>query len=180
MNLMKAKSMFIALLIVASFVGFTSFTTESKAKSTETSLYNVALVSHTQTGSNFEYTWSVTNPNPGNGSNGTIQNLSHWSLAISEVVELQDIVAVEYSYNGTTWYSLPIVYAIDKSQDCLTTKVLKFDAGTSGSEPTYYRVVMNQDYVEGTTTANFKSGTKTGCYNASVPGMSTEQEAPIR
>jgi len=63
---------------------------------------------------------------------------------------------------------------IDKSQDCYTGAVLKFDHGTVGSDPTYYKLVLNAAFSQTVTLANFKSGRFTGCYNGFVasPGAS--------
>jgi hypothetical protein len=135
--------------------------------------YNAQLVSTQGTGANYEWVWTVTNPNPGNGTNGTLQNLSHWSLAISDRITLNDIVEVAYSTDGQTWISLPVSLAIDKSQECYLGTVLKFDYGTSGGAPTWYKLVVNKDFPTGYSTANFKSGSKTGCYNSDVMGIGT-------
>src|SRR5262245_36597027 len=42
--------------------------------------YDIALESMNPVGSNWEWIWTVTNVNPGNGNNGTVQNLSHWGM----------------------------------------------------------------------------------------------------
>ena len=49
--------------------------------------------------------------------------------------------------------------------------VLKFDHGTSGTAPTYYKLVVNRDLPIGYSTTNFKSGQRTGCYNGTVLGI---------
>jgi hypothetical protein len=169
-RLMKLTFTFFACLIITGSFGILSFRPETKSKMTAGE-YNAQLISSQQAGTNYEWVWSVTNPNPGNGTNGTLQNLSHWSLAISDLVALQDIVSVAYSTDGINWVSLPVSFAIDKSQECYRGTVLKFDHGTSGSEPMYYQLVLNKDFTTGYTTANFKSGNTTGCYNGTVLGI---------
>jgi hypothetical protein len=166
---MKSAFTFFTCLIIAG-IGILSFrpATESKPTANE---YNAQLISTQQVGTNYEWVWSVTNPNPGNGTNGTMQDLSHWSLAISNLVSLQDIVSVAYSTDGINWISLPVSFAIDKSQECYQGTVLKFDHGTTGGDPMYYQLVVNKEFTTGYTTANFKSGSKTGCYNGAVLGI---------
>jgi hypothetical protein len=138
-----------------------------------TNTYDAQLVSTTPAGTNYEWVWSVTNHNFGNGTDGTLQNLSHWSLAISDMVTLQDLVSVWYSNDGVNWNPLPVSFAIDKSQECYMGTVLKFDYGTTGSNTTYYKLVVNKEFPSGYTLANFKSGQRTGCYNGTVMGIGT-------
>jgi hypothetical protein len=169
---MKLRStVLFASLLTAGAIGIMSFKpVNSQRKITTAATYDAQHISTVQAGSNYVWTWSVTNPNPGNGNNGTLQNLSHWSLAISDVMSRDNIVSVAYSNDGINWVSMPVSYAIDKSQSCYAGTVLKFDHGTTGSAPTYYQLVVNQDFSAGTTTANFKSGANTGCYNGTVEG----------
>lgn len=159
--------------VAVGYVGLSSFTKQPVSKKFVNE-YNAQLVSHQQTGSTYEWVWTVTNPNPGNGLNGTMQNLSHWSLAISDLVSLQDIVSVSYSTDGINYMPLPVALAIDKSQECYRGTVLKFDQGTTGSAPTYYKLELNRDFGTGYTMANFKSGSKTGCYNGTVVGLAPD------
>jgi hypothetical protein len=164
----------LSLLAVSAlcYVGFTSFTNKT-AEKTLSDEYLAQLVSTTQVGSNYEWQWTVTNLNPGDGSGETMQDLSHWSLAISDLVTLQDIVSVQYSLDGTTWINLPVSLAIDKSQVCYPGPVLKFDFGTKGGAPTHYKLTVNKFFTQGLTTSNFKSGKITGCYNGTVDGIGT-------
>src|SRR5687768_1301130 len=82
--------------------------------------YDATLISPShQVGNHYEWIWTVSNPSPGSGSDGTtLQNLSHWSMAISDVINLSNIVSVSYSMDATNWVELPVSLAIDKSQDC--------------------------------------------------------------
>jgi hypothetical protein len=162
---------FLMLFAFVGYFGMTSFKPATVNSSLFVGEYDAQFVSTQPTGANYEWVWSVTNPNPGNGTNGTMQNLSHWSLAISDMITVNDIVSVAYSTDGINWSSLPVSFAIDKSQECYTGTVLKFDRGTIGGAPTYYKLVVNRDLPMGYSTTNFKSGQRTGCYNGTVMGI---------
>lgn len=166
----RFSTLLFASVTIATTLGILSFKSKPPKFS---ATYNAQLVSTQQMGLNYEWVWSVANPNPGNGTNGTLQNLSHWSLAISDLITAQNIVGVAYSTDGINWVPLPVHFAIDKSQECYKGTVLKFDYGTTGSAPTYYQLVVNQEFPTGFSLANFKSGNKTGCYNAPVMGIGT-------
>lgn len=145
----------------------TAVTVEAQAAT-----YEAALIEVAQQGTQeYAWTWTVTNPNPGTGSDGTLQDLSHWSMAVGDVLQHAHIVSVSYSQDGIAWNDLPVSLAVDKSQDCFTGTVLKFDVGTTGSEPTYYKLVVNVPFSQMVTTANFKSGKVTGCYNGYVASL---------
>ena len=164
------------LFVCVGYFGMTSFKPVTKSSALFDNEYDAQFISTQQTGANYEWVWSVANPNYGNGTNGTMQNLSHWSLAISDMITINDIVSVAYSLDGINWTSLPVSFAIDKSQECYLGTVLKFDYGTSGTAPTYYKLVVNRDLPTGYSTTNFKSGQRTGCYNGTVMGIG---EPPI-
>jgi hypothetical protein len=161
------------LFVCVGYFGMTSFKPATKSSTLFDNEYDAQFISTQQTGANYEWVWSVSNPNYGNGLNGTMQNLSHWSLAISDMITINDIVSVAYSLDGINWTSLPVSFAIDKSQECYLGTVLKFDYGTSGTAPTYYKLVVNRDLPTGYSTTNFKSGQRTGCYNGTVLGIGT-------
>jgi hypothetical protein len=170
-NLMKTRTLFILGALVTAFFSFTAF---KKTTTDEFNLYNVALVNEGPEANGYQWTWTVTNPNPGSGTNGTIQNLSHWSIAVSNSIEIQNVLGVAYSLDGVTWHELTPSIAVDKSNPCsIGQTVLKFDYGTTGSQPTYYRLILDQPLE--TTTGNtvyFKSGTKTGCDVGAADGPS--------
>ena len=128
------------------------------------------------------FTWTITNPNPGNGSKNTIQDLSHWSFVPGLCLEQnwQAIEAAAYRYGTTGEFTgVPFTgYAVDdlrpdpslKNAGCFSEDVFKFDIGTSGKTPTQYRIIL--DGVWGTADLNvwFKSGTNTGCCSATYAG----------
>lgn len=137
--------------------------------------YTIALETITQVGSNYEWVWTVTNNNPGNGNNNTYQDGSHWGMQFGSCFNWSSVVGAAYSPNGTSWTSFTPSYSVDPSQDCLTTAVLKFDYGTSGSAPSYYKLIVNASYEIGSQFGYYKSGQRTGCctfnfYGIGCPG----------
>jgi hypothetical protein len=134
--------------------------------------YIITLESVNYTGSTWEWIWSVQNPNPGNGTNGTVQNLSHWGMQFGACFNLSSIVSAAYSGDNTNWTSFNPTYAVDPSQGCFTAPVFKFDFGTSGSNKSYYKIEVNQIYSVAASVGYFKSGNRTGCCTFSFPGFS--------
>ncbi len=95
----------------------------------------------------YSWTWKITNTNPGNGKNGTQKDLSHWDLILGDCAVFDDVVSAAYSDDNENWTEFDPKYERDPSIiDCYTGDVLKFDYGTIGSEPTYYRLVLNKDF----------------------------------
>lgn len=104
------------------------------------------MVTKNSTGTDTEWTWSLTNPNPGNGSNGTLRDVSHWDVSLPAQAEAA-LVSAEYSFDGVTWHNSPIVVERDFSiKLCTLVDVLKFDAGTTGNAPTYYKAIFDADF----------------------------------
>jgi len=135
--------------------------------------YVVTLESRTHVDGNWVWIWSVRNSNPGNGHNGTFQNLSHWGLQFDPQVDLSTIIAAGYSADGSTWTGFNPVVAIDGSQNCMIDPVLKFDFGTEGANKSYYKIVTTYDYSEGSATGFYKSGNVTGCAVFTFNGISS-------
>jgi hypothetical protein len=149
----QTKRSLVMLAVVATlFIALSSFFTVNKTASVNvnekpvTSSYAIDLVSVNQSGSNFVWTWTVANPNPGNGNNGTLQDVSHWDMPLSTAAEAA-LLSAEYSVDGVNWTSTAMTIERDPSiKFCTGVDVLKFDFGTSGSTPTYYRVTLNSDF----------------------------------
>ena len=138
------KSAIVVAVIAASFVSLSAFIAKKKATSAVDS-YQIVLVTKNSSAGNHEWTWSLTNPNPGNGSNGTLQNLSHWSLALGAEAEAA-LVSAAYSYDGVNWNNSTIEVERDPSiKFCTGSDVLKFNVGTNGTDPVYYRATFNAD-----------------------------------
>ncbi len=134
--------------------------------------YTVSLLSRKSIGNGqYEWIWSVTNPKPGNGKNGTVQDLSHWGITLGTCATITNVVKAEFSGDGEHWTSFTPQYKQDKSQDCHTSPLLKFDFGTSGSKTSYYRLVLNVNVPSGKVTGLFKSGTNTGCGTFEICGI---------
>jgi len=137
-----SKTFFLITAITALSISFSSFKPGTK-NSTATS-YTITLVGIERVGVNDVWTWTLTNTNPGNGSNGTLQDVSHWSLPLCPAAETA-LVSAQYSYDGITWISSSINIDRDPSiRLCTKEDVLKFDVGTSGTTPTYYRATFNK------------------------------------
>jgi hypothetical protein len=136
----------IAAVATATIITVSAFTSEKKENNSAIDSYQICCISKSPAGANWQWTWMLTNPNPGNGSNGTLQNVSHWSFPLSAFAE-SALVSAEYSLDGVTWISVPIEVERDPSiRQCTTVDVLKFNMGTSGSQPTYYRATFNYDF----------------------------------
>ena len=137
------KLTILASVATALIFGLSAFTTSKKATATA-SYYQISLVSNDKSsdGASDTWTWSLSNPNPGNGEDGTLQDVSHWSIQISPAAEAA-LLTAEYSLDGITW--TPVSTSVDRDPTikfCTNTDVLKFDVGTTGSTPTYYRVTF--------------------------------------
>ena len=156
----------------SSEVVFNNSLSSKETPACNSNAYIITLESKTQVNGNWEWIWSVQNSNPGNGNNGTVQDLSHWGMQFGTCVTMSSIVSAAYSADGTSWTSFTPVYQVDPSQGCMTTPVLKFDFGTTGSSKSYYKLVVNQNYEVGLTPGYYKSGKNTGCCTFDFSGIS--------
>ncbi|WP_200974283.1 hypothetical protein [Echinicola sp. 20G] len=143
--------------------------------------YGVVLESVTGIGEgNYEWIWSVENPNPGNGSGGTVQNLSHWNITLGTCATFEDVVSASTSTDGENFTPFDPSYQPDGSLNTCGdpsngASVFKFDVGTSGSSKTYYKLVVNRQFeVDLNGTAYYKSGAITGCGEFCFPGLGCE------
>lgn len=138
----KATLLFIAAVstafILSSFV--------KSERSSNTSAYQISMISTEMVGTNQVWTWTLSNPNPGNGTEGTLQDVSHWSLPLCPAAEAA-LVSAQYSFDGVTWITVPIFMDRDPSiRICTNVDVLKFDIGTTGTSPNYYRITFNRAF----------------------------------
>ncbi|MFD2527682.1 hypothetical protein ACFSQD_17790 [Flavihumibacter stibioxidans] len=132
---------------------------------------------------NYAWIWKVTNKNPGNGKNGTAQDLSHWGIQLEACVRsaernatMDHIVGAAYSFDGENWTSFTPSYKPDPSikNTCgfETPNILKFDVGTNGNKPTYYKLIVNKWFsVNRFAKAFYKSGKNTGCGEICIPSF---------
>jgi hypothetical protein len=125
----------------------------------------------------YEWVWTVQNPNPGNGNNGTSQGLSHWGFTLGPCVNTSNLIDAGVSGNGSSWSNFSPNYQPDPSQSCQTNAVVKFDYGTSGSAPSYYRLRLNAQFpVSATASGYYKSGANTGCCTFDFEGIGCEDD----
>ena len=135
----------VAAVLTAGIFTLSSFKKE-KAMTT-TGSYQITLLSKSpDDAGNETWTWSVVNPNPGNGENETLQDVSHISIPLSADAEAA-LVSAQYSYDGITWVSVPLSVDRDPTiKVCTSADVLKFDVGTTGSEPLYITITFSDDF----------------------------------
>jgi hypothetical protein len=135
-------------------------------------LINSNVIVETANGPLYEWTWSVQNPAPGNGTNGTTQDMSHWGFPINACVDLSTLASAAYSGNGVDWTTFTPNVTVDISQACMTSAVLKFNYGTYGGNPSYYRIYTTVPYeIDMEALAYYKSGSNTGCCVFAFDGM---------
>lgn len=113
----------------------------------ETLPYNVSLLSRVaNSDGTYTWTWTVTNPKPGDGTNGTMKDLTHWDLSLGECATAADVVKASTSPDGQNWTDFSVVVDKDKEQNCYTEPVVKFNLGTTGSSPSYYRLTVKKNF----------------------------------
>jgi len=143
--------------------------------------YDISLVSKTYnpTANRTTFVWKVVNPHPGNGNNGTVQDLSHWGFTINpctnpaNALHQNDIVSAGTgtSSNPANHTPLNVEIHVDPSQNCTANiPVLKFDVGTNGSTPRYYSLVLSGNWGTADLHAYYKSGVRTGCGLCTIAG----------
>jgi len=136
-----------ASILTAGIITLSSF--KPVAKKTTVDSYVINLESKIQDGSNYVWTWTLQNPNPGNGDNGTLQDVSHWDIPLSLQAEAA-LISAEYSLDGgITWMSVTPEMDRDPSvRLCCLYDVLKFNVGTSGTNVNTYRLIFSEDFEE--------------------------------
>ena len=140
-----------------------------------TSPYNVYLYKITDNGDGtYTWEWRVRNLNPGNGTGGTVQDLSHWDISLGDCVTIADVVSGATSTDGVTWNPFTPKFEVDKSQSCFTDKILKFDLGTTGTNISYYRLTINKNVSHTAVMGIYKSGANTGCGSLETCGFGCE------
>lgn len=122
--------------------------------------YSIVLESRTLINGNWEWVWSIENLNPGNGNNGTAQDLSNWGIRLGACFNVSSLVGAAYSSNGTDWTEFTPSIQPEPSQNCLSTPVLKFDFGTTGTTKSWYRLTISEEYPVGNGLGYYKSGSR--------------------
>ncbi len=138
--------------------------------------YDITLNVTSNGDGTYNWDWKIVNLKPGNGSNGTQKNLSHWTTTLGQCLPVSAILAAGYGTDGINWTYWPTVpYLNDPpTQSCYAGPTLKFDFGTNGTAPSYYRVVVQGEYLQAENLAVFKYGNF--CITASVPGFGCPPE----
>lgn len=145
----------------------------SKSIGVNPDAYTITLIDPIQVNGNWEWVWSVKNSNPGNGKNGTVQDLSHWGMQFGSCIDWSSVVSAAYSSDGIHWTNFSPSYKVDPSS-CILAPVFKFDFGTSGSKASYFRLILNQEYaIDDYAQGYYKSGTITGCSPIYFRGISS-------
>jgi hypothetical protein len=135
--------------------------------------YTVTLEQKTMVNGNWQWTWKVVNPNPGNGENGTVQELSHMNFAIPLCVPGIEVVGASWSVDGISWTNVAsttpvvdpsIVNTCDPNHDVPT---IKFGLDQNG----YIRLVITNNVHPGLMTGYYKSGGTTGCGSFCFEGI---------
>ena len=146
----KFSTLFGACIAATCFLTFSSFNTGDPVKDQKKpfSSYSITLVSRGDVGANEEWVWMLYNPNPGNGNNGTLQDVSHWDMALPPAAEAA-LVSAQYSRNGDTWNDVTIEMDRDPSiRACTSIDVLKYNVGTNGSDPVYFKATFNKKFTQ--------------------------------
>ena len=128
-----------------------------------TSPYSVHISDLNKVSGNYVWIWAIKNNNPGNGKDGTVQDLSHWGIDLGSCIKLGDIVEAAYSNDKINWKKFTPKFEVDKSQGCSDSKFLKFDFGTEGSKTSYYKLIITKNVTHVDRKAIYKSGKNTGC-----------------
>lgn len=129
--------------------------------------------------------WGIKNPNPGNGTNRTIQDLNHWNIQLPECISLSNIKAAKMAYQGQLYtYFTPVIEADPTYINCPQgsaadvtngAKLLKFNLGTIGSQVTLYALILDKEYsVDPNGTAFYQSSCLkggTGSGKTCFPGI---------
>jgi len=137
--------------------------------------YTITLIGPNQVNENWEWVWSIKNNNPGNGQNGTVQDLSHWGMSLGSCLDWTSVLSADYSNDGTHWISFTPTFQVDPTS-CLNEPVLKFDFGTLGSKTSYFRLILNNWYPVGGAVGYYKSGRKSGCIPFYFNGIACSED----
>jgi len=123
------------------------------------------------------WSWSAQNPYPGDGTNGTVQDLDHWDMTLGHYATMNDIVTGEVSTDGITWTTFRPEYRIDINQSCSADTVIQLNLGTRGSLKSYYRITVNKSFaVDDSVQAIYVSGRETGCGIFQFSGFGRPEE----
>lgn len=142
--------------------------------------YEISLVRKRQRlDGTWEWIWGVKNPNPGDGTNGTLKDLSSWAITLPTCVQPSNIKAsFAFVIHGPAQYHTQFTPTYQRTslfKDCQNTgldytngqPVLVFNFGTRGNVITYYELVLDKDY---SIDKNGLSFFKTNCSGSGTGG----------
>ena len=155
--------------------------------------YEINLLQRTQQpDGTWLWIWGVRNPKPGDGTNGTIQDLTHWSMQLPECIKAENIkLAKSAYYNQLFQYFFPVIGPDAAYTNCPpgspdvtggATNLLRFKPGTLGSDVSVYALVLDKEYpVDPNAVAYYKSGCNpggTGTGKTCFPGIGCPKPEP--
>lgn len=121
----------------------------------------------------YQYTWTVVNTNPGNGSNNTVQDLSNWGFILNNCCPNATPNTPCQGYNGSTGATPANIKSTSPNTTISLTNnfgncgfqtnnmyTVKFDYGTSGATPQTYTLTLDKEYTIEDGFAYYKSGSK--------------------
>jgi hypothetical protein len=144
----------------------------SRLYSTPMGYLTVELLSVNKVGDNWEWLWAITNLNPGNKK----QDMSHWGFRFDCIDDpIQNyMVSAGYGLDPENLTEFTPKYLPDgkANWECVgADPLLKFDYGTTGTQTSYYKLVLSKNFAVGTVLAAYKSGVKGGCDSGiEIPG----------
>ena len=126
--------------------------------------YNVHISYLKKEGANWVWIWEIKNKKPGNGENGTVPDLTKWGIDLGDCIGLEDIVEASYSQDKKSWTTFTPKFEGDQFQNCSQNKYLSFNLGTTGSNVSYYKLVITKNVTHTNTEALYTSASGCGLF----------------
>lgn len=154
--------------------------TDGASVSSHESPYKVHISDLNKVGNNWVWIWQIKNTKPGNGTNGTVQDLTSWGIGLGEQIKLGDIVQAAYSTDKINWTTFTPKFEADNDQTCSSNRYVKFDFGTSGAKPSYYKLVITKNIAHTNTEALYQSGAGCGVFMTCGFGLSPQPSSTVK
>ncbi|WP_051189719.1 ice-binding family protein [Daejeonella oryzae] len=142
--------------------------------------YNVHISYLKKEGNNYVWIWEVKNTKPGNGENGTVPDLLKWGIDLGDCIGLEDIVQASYSKDNKSWTDFSPSFEADQSANCSTNKYLSFDLGTTGSQTSYYKLVITKNVTHTDTEALYTSAAGCGLFITCGFGCDSSPKSAVK
>jgi hypothetical protein len=121
--------------------------------------YEISLVRRgLRADGNWEWIWGVKNTSPGDGTKGTLKDITSFAITLPECIKLSNIKA-SYAFviHGPDQYHTgftPTYQPDNTFKDCSISSVdvtqgkpvVKFNFGTRGNVITYYEIILDKEY----------------------------------